>query len=611
MGETGRRDLLGLAVAAGVPAPVRPRGRATSLAPRDVPFRRSEVGIVGVFDADWLTDSRYTRLLDTLAASPGGVCGVRVFGILNAGSREADFPTSSGGTWTDPLAEPDFTVALDCLDRLVRRGLAPFLPLTFFPAAISPSPIVSPVDLGGWQTLVRRFVDAAALRFGEAELARWSFEVWNEPNLPQFWRSGFDAYLELYRATAAAMRGSQHRSRLGGPAIAWMPGVGPALMERFLLFLHDEPDLPCDFLSFHRKGVWLDGEGEPRITRLVEAAETTARLALRLVPERCARGLLIINNEADMRVGFQHPYEPRLSERFPSWLAALMADHAELSLRPHGLRFAAAADNANQHLVREPFDGRRALMTPSAANRPADLIKLPVFAFYEMLRLLGGRIASAGQPRPGIHQLVTADDDRIAVLVTHHSEDRSAAAASIVLELSDITWRRVNLAMFRIDGSRSNAFAANGRRMPSPPLPPHATRRLRQAAELAEAAPARRGIVVEGCRLRVPLALEPFATVLVSVTPWDPAPPASPRWIEARMEDGDAVLRWTPNAEPGLYGYELLRLDPARRVAPLPLRAAMWVDTAPPVKAALRYAVRAISASGRRSALAVSPVLRH
>ncbi|MGG5824124.1 hypothetical protein, partial [Falsiroseomonas sp. HW251] len=102
------------------------------------------------------------------------------------------------------------------------------------------------------------------------------------------------------------------------------------------------------FVSFHRKGTWSDAEGEPQVDRLVEAAETTAQLALRLVPERCARGLLVINDEADMRVGFQHPYEPRLSERFPSWLAALAATHADLSLRhaAQGLRFAAVADNA-------------------------------------------------------------------------------------------------------------------------------------------------------------------------------------------------------------------------------------------------------------------------
>jgi hypothetical protein len=93
------------------------------------------------------------------------------------------------------------------------------------------------------------------------------------------------------------------------------------------------------------QGVWVEQEGEPRMARLVEAAETTVALALRLVPGRCARGLVIVNNEADMRVGFQHPYAPRMSERHAAWLAALVTTHAALDARhaARGLRFIAAA----------------------------------------------------------------------------------------------------------------------------------------------------------------------------------------------------------------------------------------------------------------------------
>jgi hypothetical protein len=403
--------------------------------------------------------------------------------------------------------------------------------------------------------------------------------------------------------------------RLGGPAIAWMPpDEGPALMERFLRFLREEPGLPCDFLSFHRKGVWLEAEGEPRIARLVEAAETTAALALRLVPERCARGLAIVNNEADMRVGFQHPYAPRMSERFPAWLAAVTATHAALSARHagHGLRFLAAADNANQHLVHAPFDGRRALMTPTAADRPADLVKLPVFGFYEMLRLLGDRLCAADPSHDGLFAVVTADDHRIAALLTHHPDDLAAPREAIQLDwtLRDVPWRRVNLAVFGIDAGLSNAFAAHGGRMPAPPIGSAVARRLRQAAELAAAAPIRRDLAVAGDRLVVPLRLPPFATRLVWITPFDPVPPDAPRWIAANAEDGNVRLRWTPSAAPGFWGFELLRLDPPRRLAGLPLRAASWVDTAPPRGVALRYAVRSITASGRSSPLVPAPPLR-
>jgi xylan 1,4-beta-xylosidase len=616
MQPSRRRSLLGAGLASAATIGLADRGaadpvllRPASALPGPHPFRAAEFNTVGVFDADWLEDARYQRLLDTMEASPGAFGGVRFFGALNAGSREDDFPTASGGTWLRAGGAPDFTTTLRILEGLVRRGLVPFVALTFFPPAVSPDPIAPPPSLDRWERLVRAFIEAARARFGTAELSRWWLETWNEPNMPQFWRGDFGRYLDLYRATARAVGPGL---RLGGPAIAWLPdGSGPRLMERFLRMLAEEPGLPCDFLSFHRKGVWEEGEGEPQVSRLVGAAEATAELALRLVPERCARGLAIVNNEADMRVGFQQPYAPRMSERFPSWLAATATAHARLSARyaSRGLRFVAAADNANQHLVREPFDGRRALMTPMAAGRPDDLIKLPVFGFYEMLRLLGGGLCTAEVLEGGLFQLVTADPGRIGAMLTHHPADPAAATGPVMLDwtLTDIPWSRVNLVIFRIDGALSNAFAAAGRRMPSPAIGLDAAASLRNDAELALAMPPRHGIEVTGGRLALPLRLDSFATVLVSVTPFQPTPPVAPEWVAATLSGGNAVLRWRGGGGPDLLGYELTRLD-TPRPAPFPLRGEMWVDTAPGPSP--RYAVRAVSMSGLRSSAVPGPDLR-
>jgi hypothetical protein len=595
-----RRGVLGLGLAAGLVGGAGPRtvalrasGRATGAR-----FHRADFASAGIFDLDWLDDPRFDRVLEAMAGSPGGFDTVRVFGALNAGSREMDFPTAPGGTWTDPGAAPDFGATLGLLERLVRRGITPFLALTFFPPAVSPSPIAPPPDLARWGRLVRGFLDAVAVRFGAEALAGWWLEAWNEPNMPNFWAGDFDRYLALYRATAEAVRASGHRVRLGGPALAWMPGgEGEALMERFLRFLAANPALPCDFLSYHRKGAWTVEEGEPRLDRLVQAAETTAELALRLVPERCARGLAVVNNEADMRVGFQHPYQPRLTERFPCWLAASAVAHARLSARyaSRGLRFLAAADHANQQLVQEPFDGRRALFTPVAPGRMADLVKLPVFGFHEMLRLLGDGLCAAEATPEGAFHLVTADAARITGLVAWEAAE--PAALDWVIE--DIPWPRVNLALFRIDARLSNSFTAAGRRMPRPAFGPEEARRLRFAAELAEAVPIRRAIQAEG-RLRLNLRLDPFTTLLASITPFEDTPPAAPAEIEAVADAGNVRLRWTPNREALFHGHEVVRLDRRGPIAPL-LRGATWVDVAPPRGVPLRYGVRAVSASGARS----------
>jgi hypothetical protein len=162
MAPLPRRGLVALGLGAALPGPAAAQRLALEASAQPSgPFRRDDFDMVGVFDADWLTEPRIVRMLDTLAASPGAVGAVRVFGVLNAGTREMDFPTASGGTWTDSAEPPDFTAALAALEAQVGRGLVPFLALGFFPKAVSPSPVLPPPDLGPWRRLVRDFPTAA------------------------------------------------------------------------------------------------------------------------------------------------------------------------------------------------------------------------------------------------------------------------------------------------------------------------------------------------------------------------------------------------------------------------------------------------------------------
>src|SRR5437763_6221863 len=113
-------------------------------------FVADEFAMVGVFGLDWLLDPRFTRMLDHIAASPGTVRAVRVFGSLSLG-RDRTFPTTSAGVWEDPAGSMDFSRTLSALDTLISRGLVPFLPLTFFPRAVSPTPTLPPPEWTRWQ----------------------------------------------------------------------------------------------------------------------------------------------------------------------------------------------------------------------------------------------------------------------------------------------------------------------------------------------------------------------------------------------------------------------------------------------------------------------------
>ncbi|MBV8522202.1 MAG: hypothetical protein JOY71_08760 [Acetobacteraceae bacterium] len=565
-------------------------------------FHAEDFNIVGLFDVDWLPDPRFTRLLDNFAASPGGFRMVRFFGALNSGVRENTFPQSSGDVWQDPTEAIDFTTSFNAISELVSRGLIPFVSLTFFPRAVSPSPIMPPASFGNWKHLIQVFLEQLADRFGRDAVARWWFEAWNEPNMPPFWAGSFEQYLALYRATSEAVRETGLRVRLGGPAIAYMPGgEGTRLTERFLSFVASDPMLKCDYISIHRKGTWTNEEGAPDLRRSVDAVHMTAQAAQRLDAKRF-RNLVIINDEADMLVGFDRPFEPRMTEQFASWLSAQTVAYDQLTEKYQGLslRFAAASDNANQQLVQSPFDGRRSIMT--CTGRAADdLIKLPVYGFYETIRVLAEHRAvaltpEATYPNTDVYHVATTGAGSFSALFTYYPDPAAPIAGQrrVDYTISGIPWPRTNVSQFTINREQGNAYTAAGRIL-NPKLDSESIKRVRQAQEVAIANQADRP--VQNGKIQLLFDLEPYATVLWLLTPYAPGTPLPPQGIQAERVRSDVILRWNASNDPGLLGYQVSRTEGMS--SPL-LRCGLWIDTdAGPHP--IEYSILAVSTSGVRS----------
>src|SRR5215213_2232188 len=537
-------------------------------------FARQDFGTVGIFDVDWLVEPQFTQLLDNLAASPGAFHGVRFFGSFTAGRREAFLPESGGEVWTRADRPIDFSTTFRALEALTVRGLTPFVVLGFFPPAVSSSPIRPAAAWDHWKTLVRTFLRELATdpRFGRETIADWWFEVSNEPNEGRFWEGTPDDYFALYRATAQAVDEAGVSIRIGGPAIAYKPEVtpddGPPWVERFLRFIAANPDLPCDFVSLHRKGTV--GNDPPHPRRLDSAAADTASQAMAIDARRFA-DLTIWNNEADEKVGFEVPYAPRSDERGAAWLAAVTVIHDQLGERygEANLRFAAAADNANLQLVQSPFDGRRSIMT-RIGTADTDLIKVPAYGFYELLRLLGDRHATVTSgstqlfPHTDLYLLTTAADTHAAALLTYYPDPGTAAPPPRTIEyvITDLPWSRVNVARFQIDRVRSNAYTSAGgsasNLFPSPA--PEQIPTIRRHQEIGLVRPIARDIAVPAGTYAETLTLEPFTTLCLWITPVLSTAPQAPTWLETAMHGRNAIVRWSPNEEPFFYSYEVFRL---------------------------------------------------
>ena len=119
------------------------------------------------------------------------------------------------------------------LDRVVdawqKCGLHPFLELGFMPKALASGTqtifywrghVTPPRDMKAWTDLVQATLRHLCERYGIEEVSTWPCEIWNEPNLKGFWENADkEKYLELYRATALAVKEAVPQMRVGGPAI--------------------------------------------------------------------------------------------------------------------------------------------------------------------------------------------------------------------------------------------------------------------------------------------------------------------------------------------------------------------------------------------------------
>jgi hypothetical protein len=299
--------------------------------------------------------------------------------------------------------------------------------------------------ISNWTTLVTTFFEALQKTFGNG-IANWWFEVWNEPDNPGFWQPDnstadgqnvLQYYNQLYAATLAGIAATNLsvKVRVGGPAVMANNTTltGPSNLASVLpifldsIYNNGNSPLQCDFISLHAKGDWTEVQlpSLPTVINTVEAAFNKYANAAKYHGH--FNHTPIINDEADMRVGASVPFYPRMTEQFAAWLTALMiaSDSLSSQYRPSGTQFYSCSDNGHLELVglqqgynlqtdlpndssavggNLSFGQQRSILMPASAWNaggwpgtstppisPQDLVKVPVYNFYEVVRLLGNQ----------------------------------------------------------------------------------------------------------------------------------------------------------------------------------------------------------------------------
>jgi Glycosyl hydrolases family 39 len=504
--------------------------------------------------------------------------------------------------------------------------------------------------LGNWGTLVQAFFTQIQETF-HAAIEKWWFEVWNEPDNPSFWQpSAADAtplqrYCDLYQATVSAIAavGLRGKVQVGGPAVmantyelpspSGMANDLSTALSAFLPFVYGGgstagQSLQCDFISFHAKGDWTG-----LLPSLQDVIDTTESAVKQYTSDPQYGGYFdgkpIINDEADMRVGAGTPYYPRMTSQFPAWLMALTiaCDSLSSEYRPNGAQFISGSDNAHLELVgwQPPattgpgsmsgaytFGQQRSIMmaasqwnagTVEAPWCPADLVKVPVYNFYEFLRLLGNQhgVFISGQqnfyPTDPSSDLFSAITVGVQAGVATHvcwvfcvyppaipASGPAPQSWSFNLEVLDLPadWTGVNWVQFLIGSAGdglpdSSSFLvaqneAGAHAEPEPAVGPNSTGVYQPPTSptmlsLGSLTPADIRMAQEvplvqymtdyqttgnAWQSRAPITFEPFSTTMIWITRYDPdTAPATPSPASYILPDGSTELIQVAARVPG------------------------------------------------------------
>lgn len=168
----------------------------------------------------------------------------------------------------------DFSKTDAVYDVILKSGMRPLVEVGFMPSLLASDTKTifywkgngnPPKDWDKWSDLVTAFVKHLEVRFGAAEVRKWRFEIWNEPNLDGFWKGGSQPdYFKLYDVTVKAIKGVDAALPVGGPSTA-----GAAWVPEFLAHTKSAA-VPVDFVTTHSYGVaggFLDenGRGDNRL----------------------------------------------------------------------------------------------------------------------------------------------------------------------------------------------------------------------------------------------------------------------------------------------------------------------------------------------------------
>ena len=204
----------------------------------------------------------------------------RTHNLLTSGDGTPALKWGSSNAYTEDQqgrAVYDWTIVDRIFDTYLERGVKPYVEIGFMPKALSikPEPYqhrwtptakydeiytgwsYPPKDYAKWAELVYQWAKHCGEKYGQAEVERWYWEVWNEANIG-YWRGTPQDFFKLHDYAIDAVRRAVPGARVGGPDMAGSDGkYMRAFFEHCLRgtnYATGKIGTPIDFVAFHAKG---------------------------------------------------------------------------------------------------------------------------------------------------------------------------------------------------------------------------------------------------------------------------------------------------------------------------------------------------------------------
>ncbi|MGW0941129.1 GH39 family glycosyl hydrolase [Streptomyces sp. NPDC002623] len=420
-----------------------------------------------------------------------------------------------------------FTYVDQVVDAYLAAGLRPFLELGFMPSELASGTqtvfwwrgnVTPPRSHREWADLVRATLAHLVDRYGLDEVRSWPIEVWNEPNLIDFWQDADEqAYHRLYEVTAHAVKEVDAGLQVGGPAIS--PGADDWL-DRFAEFA-EHRDVPVDFVSKH---AYTSGPAQ----HVPFGVHQTLAPAFGLLDQFATpRDRLKGTRLAELPVHiteFNSSYRPDNPIHDTAFHAAYLApvlahggDHAD------SFSYWTFSDMFEETGVPTAlFHGGFGLLTHRQ-------IRKPTYHLYAFMARMGPDLLARGDD----HLITRHPDGRVTVLAWAPVDPtgRTPGPDRHTLRLSlPVAAREVFVRRSTVDEEHGNAYTA-WRRMGSPRSPKPG--QLDVLHEAAEPARSHRRLPVREGRAELDLTLARHEITLVELTPVADETP--PWWDERRL----------------------------------------------------------------------------